>query len=223
MRWSGTRTAAAATAWWIRLLPPTVCRTLGIADFIRVPSPAARTTTAAGRAGLTRESAPRQGGRGRGSDYPSRTPPPGRAVVPERVVRDGVLEPMPTIAPGRGFEPRLIGPKPTVLPLDDPGWAPPRLEGPTRRSTIRPSRRAPGDSAVLLAPACPRHDSVTLTMTGRIVSTAAAAALAALALTGCAADNPGLDTLRSDPLVTADVPGLTETQLFGQIEFTALG
>jgi hypothetical protein len=60
-------------------------------------------------------------------------------------------------------------------------------------------------------------------MTGRIVSAAAAAALAALALTGCAADNPGLDTLRSDPLATADVPGLTETQLFGQIEFTALG
>jgi hypothetical protein len=60
-------------------------------------------------------------------------------------------------------------------------------------------------------------------MTARIVSATAAAALAATLLTGCAAENPGLDTLRSDPLVTAEVPGLTETQLFGQIEFTALG
>jgi hypothetical protein len=60
-------------------------------------------------------------------------------------------------------------------------------------------------------------------MTARIVSAAAAAALASALLTGCAASNPGLDTLRSDPLVTADVAGLTETQLFGQIEFTALG
>jgi hypothetical protein len=31
----------------------------------------------------------------------------------------------PPTAPGRGFEPRLVGPKPTVLPLDDPGWATP--------------------------------------------------------------------------------------------------
>jgi hypothetical protein len=58
-------------------------------------------------------------------------------------------------------------------------------------------------------------------LTARIVP--AAAALAAVALTGCAAANPGLDTLRSDPLVTAEVPGLHETQLFGQIEFSALG
>jgi hypothetical protein len=55
------------------------------------------------------------------------------------------------------------------------------------------------------------------------VTATTAAALAVLALTGCAARNPGLDTLRSDPLVTVDLPGLTETQLFGQIEFTALG
>jgi hypothetical protein len=32
-----------------------------------------------------------------------------------------------------------------------------------------------------------------------------------------------LDTLRSDPLITGDVSGLTDTQLYGQIEFTALG
>lgn len=60
-------------------------------------------------------------------------------------------------------------------------------------------------------------------MTARIVKATAAAALAAVVLTGCAANNSGLDTLRSDPLVTADLPGLTETQQFGQIEFTALG
>jgi hypothetical protein len=62
-------------------------------------------------------------------------------------------------------------------------------------------------------------------MTGRTVlaTATATAVVAALALTGCAANNPGLDTLRSDPLVTADISGLTETQLFGQIEFTAMG
>jgi hypothetical protein len=60
-------------------------------------------------------------------------------------------------------------------------------------------------------------------MTARIGTAAAAAALALVLLTSCAAANPGLDALRADPLVTADVPGLTETQLFGQIEFTAMG
>ena len=25
------------------------------------------------------------------------------------------------MAPGQGFEPRFLGPKPSVLPLDDPG------------------------------------------------------------------------------------------------------
>ncbi len=54
-------------------------------------------------------------------------------------------------------------------------------------------------------------------------TTAVLAAVAVVFLAGCAANNPGLDTLRSDPLSTADVAGLTETQLFGQIEFTALG
>jgi hypothetical protein len=50
-----------------------------------------------------------------------------------------------------------------------------------------------------------------------------AAVLAAGLLTGCAASKPGFDTLRSDPLVTDDVSGLTDTQLYGQIEFSALG
>jgi hypothetical protein len=59
--------------------------------------------------------------------------------------------------------------------------------------------------------------------TARIVTVTAAAALALGGLTGCAAKNPGLDSLRSDPLVAAKLPGLTETQQFGQIEFTALG
>jgi hypothetical protein len=57
--------------------------------------------------------------------------------------------------------------------------------------------------------------------TGRIVR--AVAVLALVLVTGCAAADPELDALRSDPIATADVPGLTETQLFGQIEFTALG
>ena len=60
-------------------------------------------------------------------------------------------------------------------------------------------------------------------MTTRIATATTAAALALVVLTGCAARNPGLDTLRSDPLVTAAVPGLTETQRFGQIEFTSRG
>src|SRR4051812_29645522 len=61
-------------------------------------------------------------------------------------------------------------------------------------------------------------------MTRRTVSaTAAATVLAAGLLTGCAASKPGFDTLRSEPLVSADVSGLTDTQLYGQIAFTALG
>jgi hypothetical protein len=60
-------------------------------------------------------------------------------------------------------------------------------------------------------------------LTARTVSATAALAVAVGVLTGCAAANPGLARLRSDPLVTVDVSGLTETQLFGQIEFTALG
>jgi hypothetical protein len=60
-------------------------------------------------------------------------------------------------------------------------------------------------------------------MTTRTVSAAAVAVLATGLLAGCAASNPGFDTLRSDPLVTAKVSGLTDTQLYGQIEFTALG
>jgi hypothetical protein len=91
---------------------------------------------------------------------------------------------------------------------------------------VRP-RAAPGPApASLASPFLPVHGSVTLTvtsLTARIGSATAALAVAVGVLTGCAATNPGLDGLRSDPLVTADVPGLTETQLFGQIEFTALG
>lgn len=83
-----------------------------------------------------------------------------------------------------------------------------------------------GHRTSLTSPSPPVHGSVALTvtsLTARILSATAALAVAVGALTGCAAANPGLDGLRSDPLVTADVPGLTETQLFGQIEFTALG
>ena len=42
--WSGS---AAASTWPSRLRPPRVCSTLGVDDRIRVPCPAARTTTAA--------------------------------------------------------------------------------------------------------------------------------------------------------------------------------
>jgi hypothetical protein len=60
-------------------------------------------------------------------------------------------------------------------------------------------------------------------MIARTTLATASAALAVLLLSGCGAADPELDALRSEPLVTADVRGLTETQLFGQIEFTSLG
>ena len=46
---------AARMAWPTSVTPPIGCSTLGVEDFIRVPSPAARTMTAAGRGVLTRE------------------------------------------------------------------------------------------------------------------------------------------------------------------------
>ena len=53
---------AARIAWPTRVTPPIGCRTLGVVDFIRVPSPAARTMTAAGRGVLTREGSRRAAG-----------------------------------------------------------------------------------------------------------------------------------------------------------------
>jgi hypothetical protein len=50
----GLEAPAAVTAWATRLRPPTSWSTFGVDDFIRVPSPAASTTTAAGRVRLTR-------------------------------------------------------------------------------------------------------------------------------------------------------------------------
>jgi hypothetical protein len=47
-RWRGPVARAAAIAWPSRLRPPMRWRTFGVADFILVPSPAARMTTAAG-------------------------------------------------------------------------------------------------------------------------------------------------------------------------------
>ncbi len=47
-RWSGAASAAACSAWPSRLRPPTGWSTFGVAERMRVPSPAARTTTAAG-------------------------------------------------------------------------------------------------------------------------------------------------------------------------------
>ena len=49
-RWRGRRRSRGRRG----VRPPIRCRTLGVADFIRVPSPAARTMTAAGRAVVTR-------------------------------------------------------------------------------------------------------------------------------------------------------------------------
>lgn len=47
--------------------------------------------------------------------------------------------------------------------------------------------------------------------------------LALLAAAGCSNGDPALDSLRSDPMATADVDGMTDKQLFGQIGFTSLG
>lgn len=52
-RFSGSNARAAASTWPTSERPQMLCRTFGVADFIRVPSPAASTTTAAGRVALT--------------------------------------------------------------------------------------------------------------------------------------------------------------------------
>src|SRR5262249_45812804 len=49
----GDSSRAAAITWPSIVWPPTGCSTLGTLDFIRVPSPAARTITAAGTLALT--------------------------------------------------------------------------------------------------------------------------------------------------------------------------
>ncbi len=51
----GSSSPAAASACPSMLRPHSGCSTFGIRDFIRVPSPAARTMTAAGRVSLTRQ------------------------------------------------------------------------------------------------------------------------------------------------------------------------
>src|ERR1700733_1857286 len=51
---SGSSSPATARAWPTMLRPHSECRTLGRRDFMRLPSPAARTSTAAGRLSLTR-------------------------------------------------------------------------------------------------------------------------------------------------------------------------
>ncbi len=75
--------------------PQISCSTLGVAERIRVPCPAARITTVAG-AVIVRMLA-----------RTPRTAPGG-----ERPARP--------VAGGQGLEPRFSGPKPDVLPLDDP-------------------------------------------------------------------------------------------------------
>jgi hypothetical protein len=49
------------------------------------------------------------------------------------------------------------------------------------------------------------------------------AMLAISLVTGCSSGDPQVGQLRSDPLVTHDIAGLAETQVFGQIGFTSLG
>jgi hypothetical protein len=46
---------------------------------------------------------------------------------------------------------------------------------------------------------------------------------ALLLATGCSNGDPQITQLRADPLIKSGLPGLDETQLFGQIGFTALG
>jgi hypothetical protein len=60
-------------------------------------------------------------------------------------------------------------------------------------------------------------------MSRRIVVIAVVAGLSALLVGGCSSGDPALHALESDPLVTAKVDRFTETQLFGQIDFTSLG
>jgi hypothetical protein len=49
------------------------------------------------------------------------------------------------------------------------------------------------------------------------------AVAALLVLTGCSSGDPQIAQLRTDPLIRGSLPGLDETQLFGQIGFTSLG
>jgi hypothetical protein len=60
-------------------------------------------------------------------------------------------------------------------------------------------------------------------MSPRTAPAVVAAAVAALLLSGCSNGDPRIADLRSDPLMTEAVSPLTETQLFGQVEFTSLG
>src|SRR4051794_6793368 len=111
MRRSGSRLRAVATTWPNSERPRIWCRTLGVADRIRVPSPAASTTTAAGRGGLTREvllgrTVAVAGGKRRYSEDRCWQPHDGCAT---------------RRAPGGGFEPPFSRSKRLVLPLDDPG------------------------------------------------------------------------------------------------------
>src|SRR5690242_21776714 len=109
-------------------------------DFIRVPSPAARTITAAGTLALTQllgiagprgpGCIPRQPGPGQDTfrrispaGQQANLPSPPRAKAGWPAGFAGLI----ARAPGRGFEPRLTGPKPVVMPLDHPGQQLPRL------------------------------------------------------------------------------------------------
>src|SRR6185437_5981150 len=148
----GDSSRAALITWPSIVSPPTGFSTLGMLDFIRVPSPAARTITAAGTLALTQLLGIGAGPRGpaalpRAARTRSGYLPPhqprrtaGEPQVPAAVQeRRGNRLPVcaalararaplaRALAPGRGFEPRLTGPKPVVMPLDHPGQQLPRL------------------------------------------------------------------------------------------------
>jgi hypothetical protein len=60
-------------------------------------------------------------------------------------------------------------------------------------------------------------------MSPRTAPAVVAFAVAVLLLSGCSNGDPRIADLRSDRLMTEAVSPLTETQLFGQVEFTSLG
>src|SRR3954468_14017339 len=101
-RRSGCRGSIAARTWPRRVRPHIVCRTFGVADFIRRPWPAASTITAAGRASVT-VSLPDQR--------------PGKTAYPGGVERG----PYGVAAPGQGLEPRSQGTKSLRHAVRPPG------------------------------------------------------------------------------------------------------
>ena len=110
---SGFAPLIAVSTWASMLRPQISCSTFGVDDFMREPSPAASTIAAATV----------------GSAVALTSPAPYLVCC---------RQPLRLAAPGGGFEPPFMGPKPIVLPLDDPGsTSAPRV----RKSGSRPLTR----------------------------------------------------------------------------------